>query len=265
MIGAAAGLSFADFIVNQTPCILIILILYCLTIWILFAKELKASPELKARIMKMDERKAITDKKLLYKCLFVITGVIIGFLVGRTFNYDVGVIALAGTSLLLLLHGGKPEDSIREIDWETIIFISGLFIVVKTTEKAGLITILADGLIFITHNNPMLTAIAILWASAFLSAFINNAPYVATMIPLIQALPPSANMNGTLWWALLLGTCLGASGTLVGAPSNMIVAGLSDKTAYPISFMDFSKISAPIMIGTVFVATVYIWLRYFLL
>ncbi|NJL59370.1 MAG: hypothetical protein HC887_06735 [Desulfobacteraceae bacterium] len=215
MIGAAAGLSFADFIVNQTPCVLIILFLYCLTIWIVFARNLKASPELMSRIMKMDEKKAITDKKLLYKCLFVTTGVIIGFLVGGTFNYDVGMIALAGTSLLLLLHGGNPEDSIREIDWETVIFISGLFIVVKATEKAGLITLLANGLILITHNNPMLSAIAILWTSAILSSFINNAPYVATMIPLIQQLPASANMNGTLWWSLLLGTCLGASGTLV--------------------------------------------------
>ncbi len=264
MIGAAAHFTFADFITHQAPCILIILGVYCIMLWLFFGDSLKTSPELTARIMKMDEKKAITDKLLLYKCLFVITCVIIGFLLsGTTYDYVVGVIALAGTSLLLLLQGGSPEESIREIDWETIIFISGLFIVVKSSEKSGLISILANNLINLTQGKPAMTAVVIVWGSAFLSAFINNTPYVATMIPLIHALPASVNINGSLWWALSLGACLGGNGTLVGASANMIVAGFSGKSGYPISFMRFTKIGVPMMIGTVFVASVYIWLRYY--
>ena len=271
MIGSAAGLNFLDFIVNLSPVVLVIIVFFLITIGLIFRKQLRSTPELTARVMRLDESKAITNPKLLYKSLAVIVAVIIGFLLHGVFKYEPGEIAIAGAAVLLLLKGGSPEKTLSEVDWSTIIFFAGLFIVVGATEQAGLIDMLSNGLIHLTGGKLALTAIVLLWGSAFLSSFLDNIPYVATMIPLVTKLIHSMATTSTvpntelefIWWALALGACLGGNGTLVGASANLVLTGISGKSGYPISFMRFTKYGFPIMIGTLIISSFYLLLRYY--
>jgi Na+/H+ antiporter NhaD/arsenite permease-like protein len=263
MIGSAAHLNFMDFITNLAPGVIVILIAFVVTLWFVFRKRISAAPELRARIMSMDEKKAIKDKPLLYKSLVVVGLVITAFLLHGSLGYEAGEIALAGAAVLLLLKGGSPEETLKEVDWTTILFFIGLFIVVGATVKAGLINILAKGLLDLTKGNPVVTGLVILWASAFLSAFIDNIPYVATMIPLILALKGSMDVT-PLWWALSLGACLGGNGTLVGASANVVISGIAGKSGYPIHFLRFTKYGMPIMIQTLIISSIYLLLRYYM-
>lgn len=262
MIGSAAGLDFIDFIVNLSPVVIIIIIAFLFTLWVVFRKRLKPSSELRARVMQLDEKKAITDPLLLRKSLAIIGVVIVGFLLHGWLGYEPGEIAIAGAAVLILLKGGNPEEILREVNWSTIIFFAGLFIVVGATVKAGLIGLLANGLIQLTRGNPVVTALVVLWASAFLSSFLDNIPYVATMIPLVHALAGSVDV-GPIWWALALGACLGGNGTLVGASANVVLTGISGKSGYPVSFMRFTKYGFPIMIETLILSSIYLLIRYY--
>lgn len=263
MIGSAANLSFLDFGANLAPGVLIILFFFCLVLWVVFRKRLQTTSELMAHIQTLDEKKAITDKSLLIKSLIVIGAVIAAFLVHSQLGYEPGEIALAGAAILLLLKGGSPEETLKEVDWTTLLFFIGLFIVVGATVKAGLINLLAKGLLDITKGNPIVTGLVILWASAFLSAFIDNIPYVATMIPLILALKGSMDVT-PLWWALSLGACLGGNGTLVGASANVVISGIAGKSGYPVHFLRFTKYGLPIMILTLIISSAYLLLRYYM-
>ncbi len=263
MIGSTANLSFIDFGANLTPGVLVILLFFCLTLWVVFRKRLQTTPELMARIQTLDEKKAITDKSMLIKSLVVIGAVIAAFLVHSELGYEPGEIALAGAAILLLLKGGSPEETLKEVDWTTILFFIGLFIVVGATVKAGLINLLAKWLLELTRGNPIVTGLVVLWASAFLSAFIDNIPYVATMIPLILALKGSMDVT-PLWWALSLGACLGGNGTLVGASANVVISGIAGKSGYPIHFLRFTKYGMPIMILTLIISSIYLLLRYYM-
>lgn len=263
MIGSAANFSFVDFGANLSPAVLIILFFFCLTLWFVFRNRLKTTPELMAHIQTLDEKKAITNKPLLIKCLLVIGTVILAFILHGWLGYEPGEIALAGAAVLLLLKGGSPEETLREVDWTTILFFIGLFIVVGATVKSGLINLLAKGLLDLTKGDPVVTGLVILWASAFLSAFIDNIPYVATMIPLIIAMKGSMDIT-PLWWALSLGACLGGNGTLVGASANVVLSGISGKSGYPIHFLRFTKYGMPIMIQTLIISSIYLLLRYYM-
>lgn len=261
------GLNFIDFLANLSPDILIVLIFFCVTLWVVFRKRLKTTPEMMARVLELDERKAISDKPLLYKSLAVTGLVVAAFVLHPVLGYEPGEVALAGAAVLLLLKGGSPEETLKEVDWTTILFFIGLFIVVGAAEKSGLISLMAKGVLSITGSNRMLTGLLILWASAFLSAFIDNIPYVATMIPLIHELARSTQMGPDelkpLWWALALGACLGGNGTIIGASANVVLTGISGKSGHHISFWRFSKYGFPIMILTIFISSVYLMIRYY--
>lgn len=278
MIASKAKLEFMDFIYNLTPIIIIVMVAYIFTIKFMFKKSLTVRPELKARIMEMKESEAITDRALTRKSLFVLALTVLGFLFHSQLGFEPATIALSGAGLLLLVAGKEPNDILEKIEWTTLFFFMGLFIMVGAVVKVGLIKILAQQALALTQGNMFATSMLVLWVSAFASAVIDNIPYVATMNPLIidmakglwpNVSDPVALMHTPalmpVWWSLALGACLGGNGTLIGASANVVVAGMSEKAGKKITFMQFTKYGMPLMIESVVICTFYIWVRYYLL
>jgi len=263
MIASKAKLEFMDFIY---------------TVKWMFKKSLAVRPELKARIMEMKESEAITDHALTRKSLIVLTLTVVGFLFHSHLGFEPATIALSGAGLLLLVAGKEPHHILEKIEWTTLFFFMGLFIMVGGVVKVGIIKILAEQALNLTQGNMFATSMLVLWFSAFASAIIDNIPYVATMNPLIIDMAKGLWPNVTdpvalvhtpalmpVWWSLALGACLGGNGTLIGASANVVVAGMSEKAGKKITFMQFTKYGMPLMIESVIICTVYIWIRYYLL
>jgi len=225
-------------------------------------------------VMNFNERETITDPRLLKQSLVVIALVIAGFMLQRQIQVEPATIAIFGAAVLLLLDNlGKPGEeqsknvhgALSEAEWITLMFFLGLFVLVYGIQKAGLIDIMAKALIEATHADFNTTVVAILWASAVLSAFIDNIPFVATMIPLIKAMGPTfggENALLPLWWALSLGACLGGNGTLIGASANLVVAGLAERSGTTFRFMEYLKIAFPLMLVSIVISHVYLVMRY---
>lgn len=268
MIGSAAKLDFMSFIVNLTPIVLVLLVVLSGISYLLFAKKLHVTNERKARIMEFDESKTIEDKPLLIKSLVVLTLVIVGFLLHGLLKVEASVIALLGASVLMLLTGSKEVDEFfHDVEWGTLFFFIGLFIMVGGLVELGLMKMLSEWVLGITKGNMKLTTIALLWFSGILSAFVDNIPYVATMIPLVQNIGSTvgAVAVGPVWWSLALGACLGGNGTLIGASANVVAVGLANKSGYKISFMDFTKYGAMITVINLIISTFYLYVRYYVL
>ena len=267
MIGSAVGLNFMDFIFNLTGiCIIIFLVVELFIIW-LYGKGLRTKPELQAEVMRMDASKEITDHKLLKKCLFVIFCTIALFILHSSLHLETATAALSGAGLLLLLTARRDEAFIAKIlskiEWLAIFFFAGLFVLVGGLVETGVIKMLAQEAINITNGDVTTTAVLILWMSAIASSFIDNIPFVATLIPLIQDM---GNMGLTnldpLWWSLSLGACLGGNGTLIGASANVVVASMAAKRGVTITFVGFLRIAFPVMLLTIVIANIYVFLRY---
>ncbi|WP_084411254.1 ArsB/NhaD family transporter [Paenibacillus glacialis] len=265
MIGSAVKeLTFMAFIENLAPVIIIIMLIMVPLLILIFRKQLKTTPELMQSLMDMDEQAVITNRKLLIKCLTVLGLTIIGFFVHQLLHLESATIALTGAFLLLLLSGEHfLEEAFARIEWTTIFFFVGLFVLVSGLIETGVITALAKQAIALTGGNVASTSMLILWLSAIASAFVDNIPFVATMIPLIQDMGSMGVSNlEPVWWSLALGACLGGNGSLVGASANLIVAGLSAKEGQPITFVQFLKYGFPLMILSIIISTIYIYLRY---
>jgi Na+/H+ antiporter NhaD/arsenite permease-like protein len=274
MIGSAVGLSFNDFLFNLAPIVPLILVVTLGIIYLIWGRNLSATTEARERVMKFQEREAITDPKLLKQALFVFTLVILGFLSAHQLHLEPATIALFGAAVLLLLSNLKnsPEEQSEEVhkmfgevEWITIFFFIGLFISVKGIEEAGVLRLLADMVINHTGGDLKITALAILWVSAVASAVVDNIPFVATMIPVIKSMAPTfggAENLMPLWWALALGACLGGNGSLVGASANLIVAGFAERAGHRIRFLPFMLIAFPMMILSIVIASAYMYLRY---
>jgi len=278
MIGSKAKLNFMDFIIHLTPAIIIIMLVFLFVLKIVFGKKLKVRPELKQRILEMNEGEAIKDHLMLKKSLFVLALVIIGFAFHGMFGYEPATVALFGAGLLLLLSGThEPHHYLAEVEWPTIFFFIGLFIIIGGIVKVGLIKWLSLKVLDITHGNMFATSMLVMWFSAFASAFVDNIPYVATMNPLIidmakQIWPDKHGLQllhnpalMPLWWSLALGACLGGNGTAIGASANVIVVGIAERAGRKISFSKFMLYGMPVMILTVVLSTIYIWVRYYIL
>ncbi|MEW6312434.1 MAG: ArsB/NhaD family transporter [Pseudomonadota bacterium] len=274
MIGSAAGLSFNDFLVNLAPAMAVIFLATLLPIYWIWGRKLVAADADRMRIMHFNEREAITDSMLLKKSLFVLALVVAGFVAHDTLHLQPATVAMTGAALLLLLEnfGGDAErqsknvhHAFAEAEWITIFFFVGLFIAVYGIEQAGLIAWMAESLLHATHGDLASTATAILWGSAILSAFVDNIPFVATMIPLIKSMAPTFGGEAALvplWWALALGACLGGNGTLIGASANLVVAGFAERTGAPIRFLPYLKAAFPLMLGSIAVCHAYLYWRY---
>ena len=263
MIGSQTGLNFIDFLINDAVIALPILLLTSLMYAFFFRKSLVTEDILKQKVMAMDENQSIKDSKLLRKCMLVFVFVILGFLFHGALHFESSTIALTGAVALLFISGIDSELVLIEVEWKTIFFFSGLFILVGGIEETGVISMLAKGVIELTGGDLFLTAIAILWVSAIASAFIDNIPFVATMIPLILQMGQMTDMNiMPLWWALSLGACLGGNGTAIGASANVVAIGIAEREGYRITFGHYFKIAFPVMLLTIAISTVYILFAY---
>lgn len=275
IIGSAAKLSFNDFLMNTMPVAVLTMIFLIAVVFFLYRKSLKATLKDRALIMRFNEKEAITDKVLMIKALCVLALVILGFTVGHGLGVEPGTSALAGAATLMLLaYWRQPAEEqtetihhlFGEVEWVTIFFFAGLFIIVTGVEQTGLLEIIGEKLLAFTEGDLKLTATVILWVSGILSALLDNIPFVATMIPMIESTADSfggAEAIKPLWWSLALGACFGGNGSLIGASANLTVAAYAEKAKQPISFMKFFVRAFPLMLGTLVIANIYIWLRYF--
>ncbi len=263
MIGSATGLGFVDFIINLGPVVIIITAVILFLLKLIYKDFLKTSDENKQKIMAMDENLNLKDKVLLKKSLIVLFLTITGFMVHSLFHLESATVALGGAALLLVISNIDPEEILLEVEWSTIFFFIGLFVLVGSLVEIGVIDSLAVKMLELTKGNLFVTTLAILWVSAIASAFLDNIPFVATMIPLIQAMTESGQLDATpLWWALALGACLGGNGTIIGASANVIVTGIMAKHGKPVSFFSFMRIGFPMMIVSVIISTIYLIIFY---
>ncbi|MGV8907336.1 MAG: SLC13 family permease [Acetobacterium sp.] len=263
MIGSEVGFNFMDFLLNNALIALPLLILMAFLFALLYKKVLVADESVKKKVLSVNENEAIQDPILLKKSLIVFFFVILGFLLNSIIHIDSSTIAFTGAVVLVFLSGITPEEILMEVEWKTIFFFIGLFILVGGLEATGVIQTLAGQVLSLTGGDLFMTTIAILWVSAIASAFIDNIPFVATMIPMILEMGQLSDMNlYPLWWALSLGACLGGNGTVIGSSANVVAIGLAEGQGYRITFGKYFRVAFPFMILSIIVSMVYIILRY---
>ncbi len=275
LIGSLAGLSFNAFIVHLTPVIVVVMAAQALMTHLVWGRELRSTPERQARVMAMRPADTITDLALLKQSVVVLSAVMLAFVFARPLRLEPATIAMTGAAILMLCdnwshHAERQTENVHrtfgDVEWITIFFFVGLFVVVRGVEVGGLLRVLAERLVAATGGDMARTGYAILWASAFLSAIVDNIPFVATMIPLIKSMAPALGGEAAiepLWWCLSLGACLGGNGTLIGASANLTVAGLAGREGVPFKFWTYALHAFPMMIVSVAICHVYLWLRYF--
>lgn len=277
LIGSAVGLSFMDFLVNMGPVIVLMTIVMLGVFDFFWGRHLSTSMRARAHLLRYEPAKALKDRVLLIKSFVVLALVMLGFTLGHNLlHIETGTTALAGAALLMFLDGfGHPmseknkkvHEAFHQVEWDTIFFFLGLFVVVASLEHTGLLALAANQITAITEGDFTKTGMVILWASTFFSAFINNIPFVATMIPIIQSMGDTFGQGDALnplWWSLVLGACLGGNGTLIGASANVMVASFADRAGSPISFMKYIGYGLPLTLITIIVANIYLLLRYFM-
>lgn len=267
MIGSAVPkLSFMDFIINLAPVILIITVATLVMLAFIYRRSLHGNTDARAELALLNASEAIKDKALLIKSVSVLLLTIAGFFMHQIIGVETATIALTGAFLLLLLSGERYlEKALAGVEWPTIFFFVGLFILVAGLVETGIIAKLAKGALALTGGELVPTTFLILWMSAIASSFIDNIPFVATMIPLIKDIGELGVTNlEPLWWSLSLGACLGGNGLLIGASANLVVAGLSGRGGHRISFLGFMKIGIPVMLLSIVISSIYVYLRYLL-
>lgn len=262
IIGSAAGLSFMDFLHELTGIVAFILLVVVSVMTFWFRKHLHATPEAMEKVVNMDNSKTIKDKPLMIRSLIVLTLVILGFVTHDATGIQTSVCAMAGASILLLFE--KPTDILNDVEWNTIFFFIGLFIIIGGFERAGGIELMAKWLLDITHGSQSLASMVILWGSGILSGIIDNIPYTATMTPMIGeiALTKGDLFAQPLWWCLSLGACLGGNMTIIGAAANVIVSETSAAHGHRIKFMEYLKYGVVAMLLSLILSTIYIWFKF---
>ena len=259
IIGSAAGLTFNDFIIELTPIVIPIFIICMAVIAFMFRNDLKTTPERMAHVANIDNSKTITDRPLMIRSMTLLGFVILGFILHSALHLEAYMIALLGASILLLFE--KPKDVLHDVEWTTIFFFVGLFIIIGGLVETGGIKFLADQLLTITHGDLTITTISIIWLSGILSAIVDNIPYTVTMVPLIQELHTAMDLT-PLWWALSLGACLGGNATIIGAAANVIVSESAYAAGHPISFFRFMKYGALVTFISLVLSTIYVYFKY---
>lgn len=262
MIGSATGYTFGDFILNDFVVVVPIMVATVFFFKFVYGKKLCATPEAMESVMHMDEKTMIKDPVLLKKAVVMILLIVAGFALHGVLHLESSMIALAGAVIMLIIGKQDVEHVVLDVEWPTIIFFTALFICVGGMEHTGVIDLMADEIMKVTDGRPVMTMMIILWVSALLSSTLDNIPFVATMIPLIQAMGADGMDTTPLWWALSLGACLGGNGTLIGASANVVLTGISAKNGHPISYIEFLKIGFPTMILSLIICTVYMLIRY---
>ncbi len=284
MIASKADLGYLDFLVMLGPVVILIMLCFLLGLWVAFGRHLTVAPHLKESMMALKALDAVRDRPLMFRCVWLLGLVNLAFALHGWLHLEPATIALLGASLFMLV--GHPRTSARQdtaelhyltdVEWKTIFFFIGLFILIGGLVKVGVIGLLAAQLVDWTRGNVPGATFAVLWGSAILSGIIDNIPYVAAMNPLIVDLARSLHPTITnytdlvhqtdilpMWWALALGACLGGNGTLIGASANVVIADMARRAGYPLTFWQFLKLGLPVMIGSLLISHLYLWLRFF--
>lgn len=266
MIGSAVGLGFVDFVINLAPVVVVIYAFTVFCLLLIYRRELTARPELKTKINRLNELDEIKDYSLLRLCLLVLGLTITGFTLHQFLHLESSTVALSGATLLLLLSRSEPEHALQAVEWPVLFFFTGLFVLVGALQEVGIIEAVARLSLNLTGGKVLSMGMLILWISALASALIDNIPFVAAMIPLIQNMGRLGGLENLnfLWWSLALGACLGGNGTIIGASANVLVAGMAEKRGYLLGFIDFFKVAFPLMLMSVLVANIYLLACYLL-
>ena len=262
MIGSAANLSFIDFLDNTGLAVALVLLFMIIIMRFEYKKQIEIEGLDTSKIMNLDPNKSITNKPLLIKGVTVIGLVIIGFIFHDKLGVESSVIALAAAALMLVIGGTSVENAIQDVEWTTIVFFMSLFVVVGGLTETGVIKQMAAVVIDKTAGHPVMMMLILLWASAILSSFLDNIPFVATLIPLVLALKADGMDVEPLWWAISLGACLGGNGTMIGASANVVLSDISTKHGYPITFKSYMRVGMPFMLGSVFISMVFLLVKY---
>jgi Na+/H+ antiporter NhaD/arsenite permease-like protein len=262
LIGSAANIDFATFAFHMGPLSAIVLVLFLVAARWLFRSHLSVDPEMRDALLALDEREMIADAPLLRRSLVVLGLTLAGFLVHGQLGYEPATIALTGAVVLMVVAREDPHDVLREVEWPTLFFFIGLFMLIAGVIEIGMIQAVAETLTDITGGALDAAAILLLWISAVLSGVVDNIPYTATMLPVVEQLSEPHEGTNVLWWALAAGADFGGNFTIIGASANVILASLSEREGHPISFGTFFRYAAPVTLGSILVAMGYIWLRY---
>ena len=280
MISSKAELGYLDFLFMLGPIAVVIMVVFLGMMWLLFGRNMTVAPHLRDAVLLLNPKDAIRDQGLLRRCLWALGAVNLGFAFHSFIHLEPATVALLGASAFMLLGHARGRSNeteemkyLAEVEWKTIFFFIGLFILVGGLVKVGAIRFLADRLVNVTEGNLAGATFAVLIGSAVLSAFVDNIPYVAAMNPLIvdlaRSLHPDISDYSTLvhqpdiiplWWALALGACLGGNGTIIGASANVVIVDIARKAGYHISFWQFFKLGFPVMIGSIILSAIYLWL-----
>lgn len=262
IIGSAGGLSFIDFIKELTPVILVIMCVVLTILAFIFRKKLHASQDKMDEVAKIDNSHTITDKALMIRSTLILAFVILGFMLHDVTHIETCVVAMLGASILLIFE--KPNEILQDVEWNTIFFFIGLFIIIGGLEASGGIKLMAEWILKVTQGSQAATSMIILWASGVISGIIDNIPYTATMAPMLVEIEKTmgATYAYPLWWALSLGACLGGNMTIIGAAANVIVSENAAKSGHPISFMRFLKYGVGVVAISLLISTAYIYLRF---
>lgn len=265
IVASKSGLGFNDFLLNLGPIVVVMLIAFVGLSRVLFRKDFVADPEQVAEVMTLDEREAIRDRPLLVKSLIVLGLVLVGFTLHGVLHLEPSLVALLGAGVLIAISGLRPKTYLADVEWETLLFFAGLFILVGSLVKVGIIDQLANLLVAATNNSVPIAMMVLLWGSAVLSAIVDNIPFVATMTPVVSELVAPggqyAGENG-LWWALVLGADLGGNATAIGASANVVVAGIAKRNGHALSFWEFTRYGLVVAVVTLLIATPYLLWRY---
>ncbi len=268
IIASRSGLSFNDFLINMAPMAALALAVFVAMIPVLFRGSFQVDPERVADVMALNEREAIKDRRLLIICGVVLAAVFTGFIGHTAFHIEPSVVALLGAGVLVLLSRSRPRDYMPSVEWETLLFFAGLFIMIGALVQTGVIGQLADAAARATGGDALTATMLILFVSALLSGIIDNIPYVAAMSPIVLQLSEGIADPGqaeALWWSLAIGADFGGNLTAIGASANVVVLGIARRSGYPISFWEFTKKGAVVTVVTILLAAPYLWLRYFVL
>jgi Na+/H+ antiporter NhaD/arsenite permease-like protein len=267
IIASRSGLSFNDFLVHMTPIVVVLLVVFVGLCRLLFRSSFTVDEERAASVMQLDEREAIEDRGLLVRALVILGLVLVGFVSHSALHLEPAIVALLGAGAAVAVSRLEPSDYLAEVEWPTLVFFGGLFVMVGALVRVGVVEDLGHALSGAVGDRLLLGGTLVLWGSAALSAIVDNIPYVATMAPIIKDLVGSSGdaQHDALWWALALGADLGGNATAVGASANVVILGIAARNNHPISFWTFTRYGLVVATVTVAISWAYVWLRYFAL
>jgi Na+/H+ antiporter NhaD/arsenite permease-like protein len=262
LIGSAAGLDFVDFLVNLAPVTVIVFIAFVGIMRLFFRDSLQVPAERREAALEMTEAATITDRPLLARSLLVVALTFVGFLLHSAIGVEAATVAMLGATVLMLVARIDPHEAFREVEWSTLFFFVGLFVLVESIIQVGIVGSVAESLATVSGGNAAIASLGLLWVSAVASAIVDNIPYTATAIPIVDQLIAAGLPAQPLWWSLALGACLGGNLTIVGASANIVVANVGARAGYPIRFREFFRYGSVVVVVSLAISSVYVWVRY---